>query len=140
MSGTALLTNPQTLADEIRQRARNLGFDLVGIADASPSKWRGYWENWLAEGRHGSMQYLARRLDERTDPGTYLPGARSVICVAMNYHVPLDAVPDDQKQFHAKISRYALGDDYHEFMKSRLYQLADWLKTQAPEAVTKCCV
>ena len=82
------------------------------------------------------MEYLAKRFDERTDPATYLPGARSVICVAMNYHVPLEQAPADA----GKIARYALGDDYHELIKPRLHQLADLIRQLAPDAQTKCGV
>src|SRR5580698_3660698 len=93
----------------IKQRARELGFDLVGIAPASPSGYRQYFEQWIGEGKAGEMQYLAGRFDERTNPATYLPGAASVICVGMNYFVPLDPAPAE----HGRIARYALGDDYH---------------------------
>ena len=109
------------LAAEIRQHARQIGFDLVGIAPASPSMYRDYLRAWLDDGQAGSMQWLHKRFDERTDPSTYLPGAKTVICVAMNYHVELEPMPDG----HGRIARYALGDDYHELIQSRLHQLAD---------------
>src|SRR5690349_5270502 len=80
--------NLYQLAARLKQRGRELGFDLVGICDASPSKHRDYFREWLDDGQAGTMEYLSRRFDERTDPATYFPGARSVICVAMNYHTP----------------------------------------------------
>jgi epoxyqueuosine reductase len=139
-----IITEPipdhQSLAADVRRRALELGFDLVGIADASASNFKDYWRRWIDERKHGAMGYMARRLEERTDPAVYLPGAHSIICVAMNYHVPLEQVPSDQQSHQAKIARYALGDDYHEFMKSRLHVLADWLRSRAPDAATRCCV
>jgi epoxyqueuosine reductase len=83
------------------------------------------------------MEYLHRRFEERTDPATYMPGARSVICVAMNYHVPLNEPSPGPS---GKIARYALGEDYHELMKGRLHALADWLRSAAPGAETRCAV
>src|SRR3954469_12950126 len=77
------------LAAEIKQRGRQIGFDLIGIAPAEPSMYRRYFRDWLDSGQAGSMEYLNRRFDERVDPATYLPGARSVICVAMNYYTTL---------------------------------------------------
>ncbi len=128
------------LAAELKQRALAIGFDLVGIADASPSKYRAYLRDWLETGQSGSMGYLARRFDERTDPAVYLPGARSVICVAMNYHVPLDAVPQGEQTHHGRIARYALGNDYHGIIKDRLFELADWMRQAAPDAQTRAAV
>ena len=81
--------NASQLAAEIKNHAKRVGFDLVGIADASPSKYRDYYRQWLDEGRAGTMQYLHNRFEERTDPAVYLPGAKSVICVAINYHTSL---------------------------------------------------
>ena len=127
------------LAQVVKQRARELGFDLVGVAPASPSQYRDYLRRWLDEGQAGEMRYLAGRFDERTDPSNYLPGAASVICVAMNYHVPLEPRPDDGTR-RGRIARYALGDDNHEIIKSRLHALADWLREVAPEAQTRACV
>jgi epoxyqueuosine reductase len=127
------------IASQVKQRARQLGFDLVGIADASPSRYRDYFRDWLAAGQHGEMEYLANRFDERTDPAAYVPGARSVVCVAMNYHVPLDAPPSSAQ--NGRVARYALGDDYHEIIKSRLHTLADFIRSIAPPGiVTRCSV
>src|SRR6476469_1005542 len=81
------------LAAAVKQRAAELGFDLVGIAPARPSDYGDYFRRWVEEGRGGTMDYLSRRLDERTDVGAFLPGARSIVCVAMNYHVRLEPPP-----------------------------------------------
>jgi epoxyqueuosine reductase len=67
-----------------------------------------------------------------------MTGARSVICVALNYHVPLDAPPESSQV--GRIARYALGDDYHELIKSRLHALADAVRAAAPDAQTRCGV
>jgi epoxyqueuosine reductase len=137
MSAPAL--DRHALAGEVKAFARELGFDLVGIAPASPSAYRDYFQAWLDQGRHGGMAWLAGRFDERTDVSKYLPGARSVICVGMNYHVPLSPIPAEGRERHGKVARYALGDDYHEVIKGRLHRLADWLR-RAIGCETKTCV
>ena len=129
----------QQLAAEIKQRARAIGFDLCGIADAGPSRHREYLQAWLAAGRAGEMRYLHERIDERLDASRVLPGVRSAICVALNYHVPLNPPPDDDAP-RARVARYALGEDYHVHLKAKLYALADWLRLRAPSAETKCAV
>jgi epoxyqueuosine reductase len=86
------------------------------------------------------MQWLSKRFDERVDPATYMRGAQSVICVAMNYHVPLEPLPEQQRAHHGRIARYALGDDYHEIIKRRLHELADWIRQRAPHASTRAAV
>jgi epoxyqueuosine reductase len=128
--------DPHDLASRIKQKARLLGFDLAGIASAEPSRYRAHFERWLAEGRHGTMHYMERRLQERTDPASYLPGAKSVICVALNYHTPLE--PPAGEAPRGRIARYALGRDYHEHLKDRLYDLADWLRDLVPGTRTRC--
>jgi epoxyqueuosine reductase len=128
------------LAAEVKRRARELGFDLVGIAPTGPSPRRDYVRRWIDEGRAGSMEYLARRFEERTDPAVYLPGARSVVCVALNYHVPLEPPPAEGSVYHGRVARYALGDDYHEVIKTRLHALADWMREAASDEQTRACV
>lgn len=128
------------LANAIKQKARELGFDLVGVAPAEPTGRREYLRAWLDAGRAGTMDYLARRFDERADPQTYLPGAASVVCVAINYYSELEPVSGQNTDEHARVARYALGDDYHELVKPRLYDLADWMREQVPGAKTRCGV
>ncbi len=129
----------QQLSEKIKRRASELGFDLVGIAPAHPSEYQDYFRRWLAEGRAGTMRYLHNRFFERTDPRQYLPGARSVICVAINYHVPLEhSSTNDSPQ--GRVARYALGDDYHEVLKPRLHLLADWVRFAVPGYQTKAVV
>jgi epoxyqueuosine reductase len=125
------------LADQIKAKARDLGFDLVGIASAGPSQHADYFRQWLAAGKHGSMEYLSDRFDERTDPATYFPGARSVISVACNYRVELEPQAGTNE---GRIARYALGDDYHIIMKHRLHDLADWLRATVPGCKTRSSV
>jgi epoxyqueuosine reductase len=128
------------LAEAIKRKARELGFDLVGIASAEASAHREYVREWLDTGKAGTMHYLERRFDERVDPRTYLPGAASVVCVALNYHADLEPVPDDERAGRARVACYALGDDYHEIIKHRLYDLADWIREQVPGSQTRCGV
>jgi len=112
----------------VKAFARELGFDLVGVASANPPQHADYFRQWLAAGQHGEMAYLAMRFEERTEPEKYLPGVRSVICVAMNYAVPLEPIAEADLLHHGRIARYALGDDYHEVMKNRLHSLADFVR------------
>ena len=135
MNGTV---QPENLVAELKREARRVGFDLCRISHAGPSTRREYFERWLGEGRAGQMRYMNERVDERLDVGKVLPGAASVICVAMNYHVPLDSPTDDAGR--VKVARYALGDDYHVHLKDRLYAIADWLRERVPGIVTKCSV
>lgn len=120
----------------VKQKARELGFDLVGIAAATPSIYGGYLRQWLDSGNAGEMGYLSGRFEQRTDPAAYFPDVASVICVGLNIYVPLEQPPPG----HGRIARYALGDDYHELIKSRLHGLADWIREVAPDAQTRCCV
>ena len=140
MSLHSIEPDSHQLAAEIKQQARLLGFDLAGIAPADPSAYREYLRDWLEAGQAGSMHWLTKRFDERTDVEVYLPGAASVICVALNYHVPLEPVPETERGHRGRIARYALGDDYHELIKARLHALADWIRTRRPDAESRAAV
>lgn len=130
--------NREEAAAFIKRTAADLHFDLVGIAPAAPSARAEYIRNWIAAGQAGTMQWLNRHLDAMLDVHAYFPAARSVICVAVNYHRELEDSSD--KRPRGKIARYALGDDYHEVMKPRLYALADAIRRRWPAAETKCSV
>ncbi|MDB5355354.1 MAG: 4Fe-4S ferredoxin, iron-sulfur binding protein [Phycisphaerales bacterium] len=139
-SSTTLDFVSQALAAKIKAKAHELGFDLVGVASAEPPQRGEYFRRWLDEGQAGTMHYLADRFEERTHPAAYLGGAQSVVCVAMNYHAHLEPTSLEQQSHQGRIARYALGDDYHEIIKDRLYDLADWIRETVPGARTRCGV
>ena len=126
------------LAEWVKERARALGFELVGITPAGPAEHADYVREWLASGQAGNMRWMHDRLEDRLDVRRLLPGAKSVVCVAANYHFALEAPPDNTPR--GRIARYALGDDYHEVLKGKLYELADVLRMRFPEQQTKCAV
>jgi epoxyqueuosine reductase len=96
---------PSSVQHAVLRRCRELGFALAGIADASPTRYGAELRAWLADGRHGSMAYLAENLDERLDPGRLLPDARSVIMVA-DLYAPRGSA---QEPAPGRIARYAAG-------------------------------
>jgi len=123
---------------EIKRRALDIGFHKVGIVPAEElSAERDRFQEWLARGYHGEMDWIARDPGTRDDPRMLFPDARSVIAVALNYHTPHQHA---HNQHTGKVSRYAWGDDYHEVVGERLRELLDWIKLRWPAAEGKVCV
>ncbi|NVO14506.1 MAG: tRNA epoxyqueuosine(34) reductase QueG [Rhodoplanes sp.] len=112
----------------MRAEARKLGFDAVAIAAPDGIGEAGArFEQFLADGFHGDMDWLADRPERRKSPRSLWPEVRAVVMLGVNYgpdHDPrtLQARPD-----RGAISVYAQGDDYHEVIKPRLKALARWL-------------
>ncbi|MFB0517021.1 MAG: tRNA epoxyqueuosine(34) reductase QueG, partial [Candidatus Neomarinimicrobiota bacterium] len=101
----------------IREAARRHGFQKVGFAEPSTlDREVKDLRAWLAAGRHGSMTWLTRRVEERTDPRVYFPQVKTVVSLAMNYYTP----PPERPAHAPKWSSYAWGDDYHRLLKRRL--------------------
>jgi epoxyqueuosine reductase len=123
------------LAQAIKDEARRLGFELVGVtALADPPHQEAFGE-WLRGGYAGEMAYLSRTEGARRHPDSWLPWARSVVSVGLNYYTPLPretATPGSPKGW---ISRYAWGDDYHSVMERRLEALLAWIRDEAGEAI-----
>ncbi len=118
----------RSLRAEIRERALALGFDAVGFARAevAPAARREFLQ-FLAEGCHGDMDWLARNADRRADPQTLWPEARSVIVLGQNYGPAEDPLALLDRRDRASISVYARNADYHDLVKKRLKALARWL-------------
>ncbi|HUQ34466.1 MAG TPA: tRNA epoxyqueuosine(34) reductase QueG [Pyrinomonadaceae bacterium] len=135
--------NPEELqrsviSRKIKERARFLGFDMVGIVRAERLETEGErLEEWLNRQLHGEMRWMERDPSKRTDPRLLLPSARSVVVVALNYYTPHEHTDDP---LTGKISRYSWGDDYHEVVGDRLKSLLEWIKEEWPEAEGKACV
>ncbi len=127
----------------IKEYAYSLGFDSARIttADAFPEAERVIKER-IAQGRmDGLPWFTAERADVSCHPDALLPEAKSIISLAMTYLVPETAdadgeAEDDQGMPRGRISRYAWGDDYHEVIKPKLQQFADWLRTYARDEMS----
>jgi epoxyqueuosine reductase len=112
------------LGSVVKARARELGFDRVAIGPADPPEHGGALEAWLDAGYAGTMSYLDRGRAERLDPARLLPGARSVVAVAMSYN---KSTEDDWRG----VSRYARGRDYHDVIRPRLVELGEFIGSAA---------
>lgn len=112
-----------------------LHFDLLGVAPAERLEEEGSrLEEWLAAGRHGSMEWMARDSERRIDVRRLLPSARSVVVVAKNYYAPRQYA---ERPDIAKVSRYAWGRDYHNILPKRLKRLARFIAEQEPGAESR---
>jgi epoxyqueuosine reductase len=115
--------------ETLKTHALMLGFDAVGVCAVAPPPHYEAYQDWLANDRHASMKYLESRL--RSDPRNLLPGANSIIAVALNYNQANPLVPGQPR-----IARYALGRDYHKVLRSKLKKLVALL----PKSASRICV
>lgn len=130
-----------SLTEDIKQKAIELGFDLVGITDSAPidTQQAEVFSDWLKSGYAGQMNYMRENFDKRTCPAKLLKGAKSVICVGLNYRpqTTSGSIPPGA----GRIASYALYEDYHEFIKKLLYKLADFIGSVAGKKFKfKVCV
>jgi len=125
------------LSHNIKQKALELGFSKIGIAKAQfHQEDKINLNHWLDHGYHGSMDWIARRREEKADIFKYYPNAKSVISVALNYFT------GNSKDYFSnhKISNYAWGDDYHTLLKSKLHTLLEHIKNYDSSLNGICCV
>ncbi|RMH93007.1 tRNA epoxyqueuosine(34) reductase QueG [Lysobacter pythonis] len=113
------------LTTRIREEAASLGFTRFGISGVALGEDESHLRSWLAEGLHGTMQWMAAHGDKRSRPDELIPGTLSVISVGLDYgreHEEAWATLEDGER--AYVARYALGRDYHKLMRNRLQKLA----------------
>ena len=116
---------PKNAKAEITARARALGFDQVGFA--APSQPPGAAENlleYLDQGRHGDMDWMARNSGRRASPRDLWPEVGTIIALGLNYGPADDPLALLERRGRGAISVYARGGDYHKLMKRRLKRLA----------------
>jgi epoxyqueuosine reductase len=121
--------------EALRQAALDLGFSNLGVCDAVPAPHLDFYRSWLAKGHHGSMAYLARQIDLKTDPRQLLPSCRSVVVATLDYNQP-----NPPRSGRPHIARYALGRDYHRVVRGKLRRLADRIRSEIPDCETRPCV
>jgi epoxyqueuosine reductase len=121
------------LASSIREWARELGFQQVGIAGVDIAADEERLMRWLERGRHGAMDYMQRHGRRRARPQELIPGTLRVIAARMDYLPPqardADEVLADPELGY--VSRYALGRDYHKVLRGRLAQLAEKIRAHS---------
>ncbi|HSE12102.1 MAG TPA: tRNA epoxyqueuosine(34) reductase QueG [Rudaea sp.] len=115
------------LASDIKRWGAGCGFQQVGISAVDLGADEAHLLNWLAAGRHGAMDYMARHGVKRSRPDRLLAGTVRVVSVRMDYDPPdardaWDVLDEPELGY---VSRYALGRDYHKILRSRLQRLAD---------------
>jgi len=123
-----------SLAEDIKQKAIELGFDLVGITKACPID-AGQVEllaNWLNSGYAGQMNYMHNNFEKRIDPTKLLENAKSVICLGLNYRPPEQKLkPTEATAPMGKVANYAQYEDYHPFIKKHLCKLTEFITSIA---------
>ena len=118
------------LARRIKAWALELGFEAAGIADADLSAAEPRLMQWLAQGRHGEMEYMARHGALRARPAELRPGTLRVISCRLPYGSGTEPKLSAE---HAVISRYARGRDYHKVVRGKLQQLCDRIAAEVGE-------
>ena len=113
------------IADAIKQAALDLGFHKVGIARLEDPPDLSGLTRWLEAGFQADMAWMNN--PKRWQPEPILPGARSLVCLALNYYTPQPHSDDPQE---GKISRYAWGRDYHRVLGKRLKSLSAWMEAE----------
>ena len=129
-------STPETRAVEVKARAAALGFDACGIAEAGPIDPDDRLGQWLAQGYHADMDWMATTKDLRQDIRLKLPGARSVVVLATNYYAPRPK----PRPHTGRVSRYAWGRDYHNALRKPLNALAAYIERMGEEVAGYCCI
>lgn len=117
----------------IKTRAREIGFDLCGVAQAREFPELKFLGEWLARGYAGDMDYLEKSAERRADIRHFLPSARSVIVTGTIYNTERRGRIRDRQADTVEVARYARGQDYHLVLEERLRSLLDWMQREHGE-------
>jgi epoxyqueuosine reductase len=118
----------EELKKELIAYARELGFDSCRIAACAAPEHAPEFQTWLREGAAGEMSYMERGEEKRCDPQKVLPGARSIVVLALNYWQGESATPKALGAATGRIARYAWGEDYHEVISRKLDKIDNVLR------------
>jgi epoxyqueuosine reductase len=123
------------LKQAILNKSRQLGFILAGVTSCAPPTHFGIFENWLKQGNHAGMDYLAAEHSRtrRADPKQILPECKSILVLALPYSPLNSEFKILNSEF--KICAYALGDDYHEIIPPRLKQIVEFIEEQVGHSI-----
>ena len=127
----------QDLKQSIKEKARQLGFILAGVTLPEPPPHYSTFENWLAQGHHGTMNYLAEERSRlrRADPKQILPECKSILVLATPYSSPAgrgmsEGQGEGENTITGNIASYARGIDYHDILPARMKELVQFIEEQ----------
>ncbi len=127
--------NQAQLTEQLQTWSTELGFSQLAITHLELGQHEIHLLNWLEQGFHGEMAYMARHGTKRSRPAELIPGTVSVISVRMDYFPQTQHPIEDilQKPELGFISRYATGRDYHKLLRNRLQKLVDKIQNEIGE-------
>lgn len=123
---SAVVAESLSVENLIKAQAYGLGFDLVGITSLGPMATASSFDDWIANGYAGEMEYLPRGAAKRRDSRLPFDGAVSAVVVGLNY---------GGREQSGPVARYARGDDYHDLMIERLRNLHRWLESEMGRSI-----
>jgi len=124
-------------AARLKRWALEEGFQRAGVATLGPVRQGDVFLRWLGRGDQAAMGYLEGRQEVRLDPRRVFEGARSAVCVALQYHPSTAAEEEVTGDLWPRVARYARGRDYHNVMTKRLRKLARRVEEAFPGTRTK---
>jgi len=110
--------SPESQRELVLEQAREIGFDLVGIAPFGPPPDASRFAEWIEEQRHGTMDYLERGRAATLDPRSQWPEGKSLLVVGLGHSRPALHLPGG-----GRVARYAAGRDYHNVISKMLGRL-----------------
>ena len=120
-------TSRAELKAQLVSYVQEIGFDSCRIAACRAPAHATEFHEWLRKGEHGEMKYMERGQEKRCDPQKVLPGARSIIVLALNYFQGKEERLSESAA-QGRIARYAWGDDYHEVIGTKLDEVDQFLR------------
>jgi epoxyqueuosine reductase len=123
----------ENLKEGIKVKASQLGFILAGVTTPEPPSHYSTFERWLAQGRYGTMGYLAteRSRLRRADPREIMPECKSILVLATPYSPPSTGMQANE----ARVASYAWGADYHDVLPERMKSLVQFIEEQVGSPV-----
>ena len=121
----------------IKQKAKDLGFNLCGITPAQPSPTLSAYMQWIKKGMHGAMGYLSRsdRVIRRQDLQQIMPTAKSLIIIGLDYRSTYENAEVLTDPSRGRIASYAWGLDYHNVIEVRLQMFTEWLLEETTDTI-----
>ncbi|WP_226576495.1 tRNA epoxyqueuosine(34) reductase QueG [Halobacillus litoralis] len=128
------------LKEEVIEYSKEIGIDKIGFASADV-----FGELKARLKRQQELGYQSGfekgSVDERTEPGLLMPGAQTIISIALAYPSKMPGAPRSKKGERRGIfCRASWGKDYHDVLREKLHQLGSFLQEKIPEVELKSMV